>query len=265
MKEPASLRLGTRRVLVTGGGTGIGRSVAERLLGDGGRVVVVGRRAEPLESLARAHPDRAFALPADLGDRHARDGLVRRARDLLGGLDGMVHSAGEVLHQPFGHIDERALRSQMEVNLIAPLRLGEEALEVLEPGGAMVFVSSTLAVRPISTSAVYSAAKAGLSGVMRALAIAGASRRIRANAVVAGVVDTEMVRALRTLPGEPEPATESERRARVDAQLRALAALHPLGRLGTADEVADSVVHLLAAQWTTGADLVVDGGLLLRE
>jgi 3-oxoacyl-[acyl-carrier protein] reductase len=261
----ASLRPGTRRVLVTGGGSGIGRAVAELLLERGGRVVVVGRRTDPLVSLARDHPERAFPLASDLSDPLARQGLVGRARDLLGGLDGMVCCAGEVLHQPFGHIEERALRSQLEVNLVAPLRLGEEALEVLESGGAMVFVSSTLAIRPLATSAAYSAAKAGLSGLMRALAIAGAPRRIRANAVVPGVVDTEMVRVVRTSPGEAAPAVESERRARVEAQLRALAELHPLGRLGTPGEVAEAVVHLLAAQWTTGADLIVDGGLLLRE
>jgi NAD(P)-dependent dehydrogenase (short-subunit alcohol dehydrogenase family) len=252
-------------VLITGGGSGIGRAIAEQLLARGGKVAVLGRRTEPLEALARAHPDRAFALPADLTDANARRGVVGRARDLLGGLDGLAHSAGQVMHQPFGHIEEDALRLQLEVNLVAALRLGEEALDVLEPGGGMVFVSSTLAFRPVSTSGVYSASKAGVLGAMRALAVAGAPRRIRANAVLPGVVDTDLVRAIRRAPGEPEPATESERARRVDAQVRSLSEVHPLGRLGTTDEVAAAAVHLLSAPWTTGAELVVDGGLLLRE
>lgn len=265
MTELSSLPAGTRRVLVTGGGSGIGRAIAERLLAAGGKVAVVGRRTEPLEQFARAHPSRAFALPADLADARARPGLVGRARDLLGGLDGLVYSAGEIVHQPFGHIDEAALRSQLEVNLVAPLRLGEEALEVLESGGGILFVSSTLALRALPTSGVYSAAKAGLLGLMRALAIAGAPRRIRANALLPGVIDTEMVRALRLGPGEAEPSSEPERQRRIEAQLKTLADLHPLGRLGTPADVAEAAVHLLAAPWTTGAELVVDGGLLLRE
>lgn len=256
--------LGTRRVLVTGGGTGIGRAVAEAVLGAGGAVVVTGRRPEPLEALAAAFPGRAFALPCDVASPTERAGLLARARALLGGLDGFVHSAGVVMHQPPGHIDEAALRAQLEVNLVAPLRLGEEALEVLEPGGGMVFIASTLAVRPVVTSAVYSAAKAGLLQVMKVLALAGASRRVRANAVLPGVVDTEMVREVRLAPGEGPLAAE-EASTRLESQLEGLRALHPLGRLGAPGEVAGAVLHLLSASWTTGAELVVDGGLLLRE
>jgi NAD(P)-dependent dehydrogenase (short-subunit alcohol dehydrogenase family) len=251
-------------VLVTGGGTGIGRAVAEAVLGAGGGVVVTGRRPEPLEALARAFPGRAFALPCDVASASEREGLLARARGLLGGLDGFVHSAGVVAHQPPGSIDEASLRAQLEVNLVAPLRLGEEALAVLEPGGAMVFVASTLARRPVVTSAVYSAAKAGLVQVMKVLALAGAARRVRANAVLPGVVDTEMVRAPRLVPGEA-PLPQAEAAARVASQLEGLRALHPLGRLGAPEEVARAVLHLLSAPWTTGAELAVDGGLLLRE
>ena len=116
-------------------------------------------------------------------------------------------------HQLPGHISEDALRAQLEVNLVAPLRLGEEALSVLESGGGMVFIASTLALRPSPTSAVYSAAKAGLLAAMRALAMAGAARSVRANAVCPGVVDTEMVRAPRLAPGEAPPeGAELEKR-----------------------------------------------------
>lgn len=255
---------GTRKVLVTGGGTGIGRAVAESLLRAGGQVVVTGRRAEVLESLARDWPGKAFALPCDLASPTERDGLLRRAAGLLGGLDGLVHSAGQVVHQPPGHIGEDALRAQLEVNLVAPLRLGEQALEVLEPGGAMVFVASTLATRPVVTSAVYSAAKAGLLQVMKVLALAGAARSVRASAVLPGVVETDMTREVRLAPGEgtlPEP----ERVRRQEAQLAGLRALHPLGRLGNPEDVAEAVRYLLGASWLTGSELVLDGGLLLRE
>ncbi len=239
--------LGARRVLVTGGGTGIGRAVAEAILEAGGQVAICGRRAEPLHALAASWPkEQVQVLCGDVTLPSFRDGLLARARESLGGsLDGLVHSAGVVVHQPPGAIDEAALRAQLELNLVAPLRLGEQALEVLEPGGCAVFVSSTLAHRPVPTSAVYSASKAGLLAVMKTLALTGANgpRRVRFNAVSPGVVDTEMVKG----------------------RAESLRALHPLGRLGRPEEIAQAVLHLLCAPWTTGTELTVDGGLLLRE
>ena len=241
--------LGARRVLVTGGGTGIGRAVAEAVLEGGGRVAVCGRREAPLRELAAAHEGRVAVLPGDVADGSFRAGLLGRAREALGGsLDGFVFSAGVVVHQPPGLIDEESLRAQLELNLVAPLRLGEEALDVLEPGGGAVFVSSTLAHRPVPTSAAYSAAKAGMLAVMKTLAIAATTGpntglRVRFNAVSPGVVDTDMVK------GRAEQ----------------LVGLHPLGRLGRPEEIAAAVLHLLGAPWATGTELVVDGGLLLRE
>jgi 3-oxoacyl-[acyl-carrier protein] reductase len=260
----ATLAPGCRAVLVTGGGSGIGLAVAQRLMAAGGRVALVGRRAAPLETVAARFPGRAFALPCDLTDPAQRSGLVARARDAMGELDGFVHSAGMVVHQAPGHIDDAALREQLELNLVAPLRLGEEALELLPRGGGMVFIASTLARRPILTSAAYSAAKAGLLQAMRVLALAGAPRGVRANAVLPGVVNTELVRTLRLSPGEAAPQG-AERAQREVAQLAGLANLHPLGRVGRTDEVAEAVHYLLGAAWTTGAELVVDGGLMLRE
>lgn len=251
-----------KRVLVTGGGSGIGSAVALALAARGGEVVVLGRREEKLAEVVARGQGRIRALPCDLADPVARAGVVARARSMLGGLDGLVHSAGNVMHQPPGHIDEDALRSQLELNLIAPLRLGEEALELLDPGGGVVFVSSTLAVRPVLTSAAYSAAKAGMLAAMKSLALAGAPRGIRCNAVLPGVVDTEMVRALRLAPGEAMPA---DGEARMEAQLEGLRRLHPLGRLGAPEEIAEAVIGLLGAPWCTGTELVIDGGLLLRE
>ncbi len=236
---------GGSAVLITGGGTGIGRAVAEKVLREGGKVAVTGRREAPLESLVHAHgAQRVVALPGDLAEPSFRADLLRRAGERLGGvLDGFVHSAGLVVHEAPGAISEGALREQLELHLVAPLRLGEQALAELPPGGGMVFISSTLARRPIVTSAAYSAGKAGMLAVMKAFAAAGAPKGIRANAVSPGGVDTDMVAARRD----------------------ALVGLHPLGRLGRADEIAAAVWHLLTAPWTTGSELVVDGGLLLRE
>lgn len=255
--------IGLRRVVVTGGGTGIGRAVTEAIVAAGGRVVVTGRRAEPLESVASRHPGSVIAIAGDVTSPAFRDRLLTESATLLGGLDGLVHSAGLVTHQLPGHIAEDDLRAQLEVNLVAPLRLGERALTLLDEGGGVVFVASTLAVRPIPTSAAYSAAKAGLLAAMKSFAVAGAPRRIRFNAVLPGVVDTDMVRAPRLAPGEVLDANALA--LRVEEQLAGLRTLHPIGRLGEPSDVAAAVVHLLGAPWTTGTEHVVDGGLLLRE
>ncbi len=256
--------IGSRRVVVTGGGSGIGRAVALALAQDGGQVVIAGRRFDRLEEVRAAFPDRIHALACDLESPDQRDALLPRAAERMGGVDGLVCSAGVAHHQSPGSIDEASLRSQLELNLVAPLRLGEQALSNLEPGGGVVFVASTLALRPIETSAVYSAAKAGLLAAMKSLALHGAPLQLRFNAVCPGVVDTEMTRSLRLRPDEPQPAPAAHA-ARVAVQLEALRALHPLGRLGIPEEIAASILHLLRAPWTTGATEVIDGGLLLRE
>lgn len=235
------------KVLVTGGGTGIGRAVAEKVIQNDGQVVVVGRRTEVLEDFVRKYPGKAHCVVADVADAQQRDGLVSLARRILGGLDGFVHSAGVVYHQLPGEISDEAIEAQLQVNLIAPLRLGEEALEVLSEGGSMVFMGSTLSQRPVASSAVYSAAKAGLSAVMKVLALQGAKHGIRANAVLPGIVETDMVADRLKSHGEE------------------MKALHILGRLGQPEDVAQTVWHLLNAPWTTGTEVVVDGGLLLRE
>jgi NAD(P)-dependent dehydrogenase (short-subunit alcohol dehydrogenase family) len=134
----------------------------------------------------------------------------------------------------------------LEVNLIAPLRLGEEALRILPRGGGMVFIASTLARRPILTSAAYSASKAGLLQAMRTLALAGAPKGIRANAVLPGVVNTELVRTLRLAPGEAAPEG-AERAEREVAQLAGLANLHPLGRVGRTDSARAAFASVMRA------------------
>jgi NAD(P)-dependent dehydrogenase (short-subunit alcohol dehydrogenase family) len=163
---------------------------------------------------------------------------------VLDGLDALVYSAGVVHHQRPEALSAAAVREQLETNLEAPLWLGAQALERLTPGGAIVLIGSTLGHRPLATSAAYSAAKAGLVAVAKSLALAGAERHVRVNVVSPGVIATEMM---------------------PPARLAALLPQEPLGRHGEPAEVAAAVLHLLSAPFVTGADWVIDGGMLLRE
>jgi NAD(P)-dependent dehydrogenase (short-subunit alcohol dehydrogenase family) len=249
-----------RRVLVTGASRGIGRAVAERLLNEGREVVLVARDEARLAAVAAAAPERAAVVVADLA---AEPDVVERAAAPFGGLDGLVHAAGVAPHAPLEGIEEAHLDAAHALHVRAPLRMSQAlARHLREAGrpGAMVHVASTLGLRPAAGTLVYSATKAALIAMARALALELAADGIRVNAVAPGVVDTDMVRAPRLAPGEPEPRGEA-REARVAAQLEALRALHPLGRLGRPGDVAEAVRYLLDADWVTGSVLTVDGGL----
>lgn len=120
-------------------------------------------------------------------------------------------------------------------------------------GKSVVLVSSTLSHRPLGVSAVYSATKSAGDSLMKSLALAYADRGLRFNSVLPGVVDTAIHEPQK--PGDPSRA---EKMAQV-------ANLHPLGRVGKPEEIANMIVHLLgpAAAWTTGAMIPVDGGISL--
>jgi NAD(P)-dependent dehydrogenase (short-subunit alcohol dehydrogenase family) len=253
------------RVLVTGASRGIGRAVVTRLLERGAMVAVVGRSEEALVRLARRDPARVTVLVGDVTEPSQREHMITRAAAELGGLDGLVCAAGVALHQRVGHIDAATVAAQLAVNFVAPLLLSQDAARVMRAqgtGGAIVHVSSTLAVHPAPGTAVYGATKAALNALTRSLAGELAEDGVRVNAVVPGVVDTDMVREPRLAPGEAPP-TGAARERRVAAQLEALRQLHPLGRLGKPSDIADAVVYLLDAEWTTGSLMRVDGGLTL--
>jgi NAD(P)-dependent dehydrogenase (short-subunit alcohol dehydrogenase family) len=241
----------SRRVLVTGATSGIGHSIARVLLERGERVVGVGRRAEVLEALERDYPERFHPMVSDLCEQAERSALFDDAERVFGGLDAIVCAAGLFVHETLGNITESALESQLAVNFRSPLSLCEQGVSRLSEGGSVLVLSSTLAARPIATSAVYSATKAAIEAVVKVAAQSGAARKVRVNAIALGVVDTPMARQTR-----PDGLDEA-------AQLKALGAVHPLG-LGDAREVAEAAVALLGQPWTTGSIMTMDGGLICR-
>jgi 3-oxoacyl-[acyl-carrier protein] reductase len=221
------------RVLVTGGTRGIGRAIAERLVASSVKVAVVGRTVAEVPG--------AVSFAADLAAEGC-EAVVDQAADALGGLDALVNCAGVVRYGSIGTVGRGELVEQLAVNVVAPFLIAQSAARYMTHGGAIVQVASTLGVRPAPGTAAYAASKAALLSLTRSFAQELAPRGVRVNAVVPGVVDTDMVRG---------------------RDLEALRALHPLGRLGTPGDVAEAVVWLLGAEWVTGAEVVVDGGLLV--
>ncbi len=251
------------RVLVTGASRGIGRAVARRLHRRGCALALSARSDANLAEVLAELPG-SIGVAAELAQSTEVDTLAARAAAALGGLDGFVHSAGVVRYASVLDISRSELDEQLTINFGAGFALTQAVARIIlaaDGGGSIVHVASTLGLQAAPRTAAYAASKAALMAATRSFALELAPRGVRVNAVAPGIVDTDMVRVVRD--SDRAQLTASEATARVASQLQALAALHPLGRVGTADEVAEAVEYLLFATFVTGAVLVVDGGLTL--
>jgi NAD(P)-dependent dehydrogenase (short-subunit alcohol dehydrogenase family) len=247
-------------VIVTGATRGIGRATVQAILERGGNVVAIARNREALTALEASAADRIRAVAADLEDVACLPEAARRAIDAFGSVDGLVNCAGIARYEPVGAISLDSIDVQLRVNFVAPLLLSQAVAEHLRGrGGAIVNVSSTLSEHVAQSTVVYAATKAALNTLTKGLALELASADVRVNAVLLGGVETDMLRTPRLRPGESLTAEELDKR--VESQLAALAALHPLGRLGTPEEVAAAIIHVLDQTWQTGSLVTIDGGL----
>ncbi len=230
----AGRELAGRVVLVTGSGRGIGAEVAAKAAAEGAAVAVHYRTsAEGAQrTLARVREagSEGEAFQADLADGSQAEALVGRVVERFGRIDGLVNNAGRTQVGPFLDIDPADWDEVLRTDLTAAFHTCRAAIPPMlqQGGGAIVNVASRLGQMGIAETAAYSAAKAGLIGLTRALAREFGPQGIRLNAVAPGMTVTEMTTEL----------VESEEGRR---RLRDM----PLGRYGRADEVADAVVFLL--------------------
>jgi len=224
-----------RVVLVTGSSRGIGAEVAAKAAAEGARVAVHFHRsadgAQRTVERARAGGAEAEAFAADLRDGRQASGLVERVIDRFGRVDGLVNNAGQTLVAPFLETEPDDWESVIRTDLTAAYHTCRAVLpSMVERGsGSIVNIASRLGQVGVAETAAYSAAKAGLIGLTRALAREFGPRGVRVNAVAPGVTLTEMTTDL----------VDSEEGRR---RLRDM----PLGRFGRADEVADAVIFLLS-------------------
>ena len=268
---PAGDRRGHRgRVaLVTGAARGIGAAVVRRLAGAGWSVVAVDRCADDprvpyplgsradLDAVVAGAPGRVLAAVADTTDGDALAAAVALAERTFGGLDAVVGAAGVIAGgRPLWEMPPAQVAAVLEVDLGGVVTLARVAVPALlrrppPRHGRVVLVASAAATRGLPMLAAYCAAKAGVTGLVRALAVELGGTGVTANAVSPGSTDTAML-------------AESARLYRLPAA-GAFAAQQPLGRLLAADEVAEAVLWLVGdgAAAVTGADVAVDGGLRL--
>lgn len=242
--------------VVTGGGSGIGRAISERLALDGASVAVAdidADRAREVVAAIRGRDGRASAITMDVADPESVSRAVYSVHEAIGPVNVLVNNAGVGVAGTALSTDIAALRHILDVNVVGVFLVTRAFLPdmVERGGGAVVNVGSVAGVVGVRNRAAYSASKGAVLAFTRSLHADFHGHGIRVNAVLPGTVETPWVE--RITQHEPDPA-----RARAE-----MAARQPIGRMGTAQEIAEAVYFLVKPEnsFMYGSWLVVDGGL----
>jgi NAD(P)-dependent dehydrogenase (short-subunit alcohol dehydrogenase family) len=223
--------------VITGGSQGIGAALVQGYRGLGYRVVATSRSIQPSDD-----PD-LLTIAGDIGDPATGPHVVAQALERFGRIDTLVNNAGIFVASPFDRYTAEEYAQVVATNLNGFFFTTQAAIAAMEPrgGGHIVSITTALVDHPLSAvpSALASLSKGGIDAATRSLAIEYATRGIRVNAVAPGVINT------------PMHAPESH---------AALAALHPVGRLGEIHEIVNAVLYLETAEFVTGESIHVDGG-----
>jgi NAD(P)-dependent dehydrogenase (short-subunit alcohol dehydrogenase family) len=234
-----------KRVAVVGGGSGIGRAVAERALTQGADVIISSRDAAKLESVAE-NQSGMTVLPLDMTDATSRAAWA----DRLGSIDHLVISASSAAHGAFSDLQEDPLRSMFDAKFFGPYMTAKAAQPYLRDGGSITFFSGVLSRRPGMNCSGLGAVNGAVESLTYGLALE-LGPRLRVNCVSPGMIRSDAYAAV------PEAARE-EMYAATGESL-------PLRRVGTVDEAAGAALFLMANTFTTGHVLDVDGGHMIRQ
>jgi 3-hydroxybutyrate dehydrogenase len=248
-------RLEGRHALITGGGTGIGAAAALQLGARGARLSLLGRRLQPLQSIAAQAGGTAIAC--DVADPAAIGIAFDEARRTNGPIDLLIVNAGIADSAPFARTTRESWDRIIAVNLTAAFDCAEAAIADLlaSESGRLIFVASVAGLRGVPYAAPYAASKHGLLGLMRSLAAEFVKTNLTVNAVCPGFVDTPMTR--QTADRVMAKTGRSE-----DQALAAITAMNASGRLVSPEAVATMITTLCLPESrdVNGAAITIDGG-----
>ncbi len=248
--------LGGAHALVTGGGTGIGAAIATRLAEAGARVTVVGRRPEPLQRVTGGLST-AQAVPFDVTDEEEIETGLATAIEEFGPIDILVNNAGAAESAPFERTTLDTWRAMLEVNLTGVFLMSRVVLPgmVERRWGRIVSIASTAGLKGYAYVAAYCAAKHGVIGLTRSLALEVAQKGVTVNAVCPGYTETDLLADSIADITEKTGVSEDEAQAQ-------LVESNPQGRFVSPEEVAEVTAWLVGPNTAaiTGQAIVVAGG-----
>ncbi|MGR4844730.1 glucose 1-dehydrogenase [Rhizobium sp. WSM1274] len=237
--------------VVTGASKGIGAAIAKALAAEGAQVVVnyasSKAGADAVVQAIDAAGGKAIAVQGDVSKAEQAQGVVDAAIKEFGKLDVLVNNSGVYEFAPIGDVTEEHYRRMFDVNVLGVLLTTQAAAKHLGEGGSVINISSVVTSLGLPASAVYTGTKGAVEGINSVLAKELGPRKIRVNAILPGMVETEGAHSAGVIGSDLQ---------------QTMVAQTPLGRIGQPDDIADIAVFLASddARWLTGERLVASGG-----
>lgn len=240
-----------KTILITGGNSGIGFATAQRIINEGGKVIITGRNQKSLSKAEQELGANAMAIQSDVGSVKEIDKLMATIKEKTGKLDGLFANAGVAMFIPIDQVTEQDFDQMFNINVKGVYFTLQKAIPLLTDGSAIVITASVAASSGRSTASVYSASKAAVRSMARTFSASYVSRGIRVNVVSPGPIETPIWDRASGLPSEAVEATK-----------KAIKESNPMKRFGTVEEVAAAVAFFLSSEssYILGEELLVDGG-----
>ncbi|MBD2703744.1 SDR family oxidoreductase [Spirosoma sp. BT702] len=235
--------------LITGGGSGIGFDIARCIVQAGGRVVITGRREQPLQEATNVLGERATYQVNDVTERASLNKLVERIETTVGPIDILVNNAGINLKKPALDVTDEDFDRIVHTNLNSVFSLTRACAQQMmaRKSGSIIMISSMAAYYGIDRVVAYAASKSAVEGMVKVLASEFSGNGVRVNAIAPGFIETAMSKT--AMSGDPDRFARAMRRT-------------PMGAFGKPEDIGWAAVFLAseAARYVTGVSLPVDGG-----
>ena len=230
--------------VITGGTSGIGLATAKRFVAEGAHVFIMGRRRAELDAAVKQIGGKVTGVQGDIAKLADLDRLYQKVKEAEGRIDVVFANAGVGEVVPLGAVSTEHFDQVFNVNVRGTLFTVQKALPLLRDGGSIILTGSIASVKGLPGFGVYSASKAAIRSFVRTWTLELKDRKIRANVISPGTIDTPI------LAGLPKEAI-----AQIVSSI-------PMGRTGEADEIANAALFLASddSTFVTGIELFVDGG-----